>query len=173
MLTFKPSQKHYSQTIFSFVAHSNRRHSSATPISELDVTKLQCPALQEVERKKGEFDIMYWEVCTSKSCDHKDTTWDRIASMSNTRITHVERERFNITRDGALEIHPVNPSDTGQYMCTVKKTDHSSPGIYHTSLVVIQDGKLNCASSSWLVCPLNSSHRVARIQVVQTGTYLR
>ena len=84
---------------------------------------------------------MYWKVCTSKSCDHEDTTWDLIAGMNNTGFTHPERKRFKIRRDGALEIHPVNLSDTGQYMCTVKKTDHSSPGIYHTTLAVIKDGK--------------------------------
>ena len=123
-----PSQKHQSQTIFSFVG------------SQLKVT-LPCPALQEVIRKDGTFDIMYWKVCTSRRCDHKDTTWDWIAGMSNTGITKVGRERVNITRDGALEIHRVNISDTGQYMCGVKKIDHSSPGIYHTTLVVIKDGK--------------------------------
>ena len=127
MPTFNPSDKQRSQTIFSFVG------------SELKVT-LPCPALQEVIRKDGTFDIMYWKVCTSR-CDHKDTTWDWIAGMSNTGITKVGRERVNITRDGTLEIHRVNISDTGQYMCGVKKIDHSSPGIYHTTLVVIKDGK--------------------------------
>ena len=128
MPTFNPSQKHSSQTNFIFLA------------SELKVT-LHCPVLQEVIRKDGTFDIMFWKVCTSKSCDHKDTTWDWIAGMNNTGITQVGRERVNITRDGALEIHRVNMNDTGQYLCRVQKIDHSSPEVYHTTLVVIKDGK--------------------------------
>ena len=58
--------------------------------------------------------------------------------MNNKGITKVGRERVNITRDGALEIHQVNLSDTGQYMCTVKTINHSSPGVHHTTLVVTE-----------------------------------
>jgi len=87
---------------------------------------------------------MYWSHCTSKKCDHKDTTWDWIAGMNNKGITQIGRERVNITYDGALEIHQVNLSDTGQYMCTVKTINHSSPGVYHTTLVVIKD-----ATNQW------------------------
>jgi len=61
--------------------------------------------------------------------------------MNNKGITQIGRERVNITYDGALEIHQVNLSDTGQYMCTVKTINHSSPEVYHTTLVVIKDGK--------------------------------
>ena len=95
VLTVNPSPKHHSQTIFSFVA------------TELKVT-LPCPALQEVIWKDGTYDILYWKVCASKRCDRNDTKWDWLAGMSNTGSTHVKQERFNITRDGALEIHPVN-----------------------------------------------------------------
>ena len=105
---------------------------------------MTCPALQEVIKNDGTFDIMYWSHCTSKKCDHKDTTWDWIAGMNNKGITQIGRERVNITYDGALEIHQVNLSDTGQYMCTVKTINHSSPGVYHTTLVVIKDGKFMC-----------------------------
>ena len=127
VLTVNPSPKHHSQTIFSFVA------------TELKVT-LPCLALQEVMKKDGTFDIMFWKVCASKSCDHKDTAWDWIAGMNNKGITKVGQERFNITRDGALEIHQVNMSDSGQYMCTVKTINHASPGVHHTTLVVIGKG---------------------------------
>lgn len=98
---------------------------------------MPCPALQEVVRKDGAFDIMYWSHCTSRTCDQKDTEWDWIAGMNNKGITKVGQERFNITRDGALEIHQVNMSDSGQYMCTVKTINHASPGVHHTTLVVI------------------------------------
>jgi len=64
--------------------------------------------------------------------------------MNNKGITQIGRERVNITYDGALEIHQVNLSDTGQYMCTVKTINHSSPGVYHTTLVVIKD-----ATNQW------------------------
>ena len=68
--------------------------------------------------------------------------WDWVAGMNNKGITQVGPERVNITTDGTLEIHKVNQSDTGQYMCTVKTINHSSPGIYHTTLIVIEAGKL-------------------------------
>ncbi|XP_020619557.1 uncharacterized protein LOC110057307 isoform X2 [Orbicella faveolata] len=100
---------------------------------------LACPALQEVVRNDGTFYIAYWSVCTSKRCDQQDTTWDWIAGMNNKGITKVGRERVNITSDGALEIHKVNLSDTGQYMCTVKRINHSSPAVHHTTLVVTEE----------------------------------
>ena len=115
---------------------------------------MPCPALQYVVRSDGTFDIVYWSVCTSRTCDHKDTKWDWIGGMNNKGITQVGRERVNITRDGALEIHQVNPSDTGQYMCTVKTINHSSPGIYHTILVVTNDGKLKLCV--WLLVDLSN-----------------
>ena len=61
--------------------------------------------------------------------------------MNNKGNTKVGRERVNITTDGALEIHQVNLSDTGQYMCTVKTITHSSPAVHHTTLVVFEQGK--------------------------------
>ncbi|XP_020619553.1 uncharacterized protein LOC110057304 isoform X2 [Orbicella faveolata] len=118
------------------VALNDSKPSSTTRIHE-NVT-MPCPALQEVVSNDGTFDIMYWSICTSRRCDHQGTTWDWIAGMNNKGITQVGPERVNITTDGALEIHKVNLSDTGQYMCTVKTINHSSPGIYHTTLVVIE-----------------------------------
>ena len=101
---------------------------------------MHCPALQEVVRKDGTFDIMYWSVCISRTSDDQDTKWDWIGGMNNEGITQVGTERVSITSDGALVIQEVKQSDSGQYMCTVKTIDHSSPGIYHTTLVV-KDGK--------------------------------
>ena len=63
-------------------------------------------------------------------------------------------ERVNITSDGALEIYQVNLRDSGQYMCTVKTINHSSPGIYHTTLVVTNDGKLKLCV--WLLVDLSN-----------------
>ena len=60
--------------------------------------------------------------------------------MNNKGRTHVGRERINITRDGTLEIQEVNPSDSGQYMCTVKPINHASPKVYQT-ILLIKDGK--------------------------------
>jgi len=111
----------------------------SSPTTVLQKVTLACPALQEVIDNDGTFDIIYWSHCTSKKCDHKDTTWDWIAGMNNRWSTQVGRERVNITYDGALEIHQVNLSDAGQYMCTVKTINHSSPEVYHTTLVVIKD----------------------------------
>ena len=130
---------------------------------------MACPALQEVIKNDGAFDIMYWSLCTSKKCDHKDTTWDWIAGLNNKGITQVGRERFNITYNGALEIHQVNLSDAGQYMCTVKTINHSSPVVYHTTLVVIKDGKFKLGVC-FLVFTLKSLHRATRIQLVVAGT---
>ena len=114
---------------------------------------MPCPALEDVIRNDGTFDIMYWSVCTSR-CDHEDTNWDWIGGMNNKGITQVGRERVNITSDGALEIHQVNLTDTGQYMCTVRTINHRSPGIYHTTLVVVSDGKLKW--SVWLLVGLSN-----------------
>ena len=132
---------------------------------------MPCPALQDMVRRDGTFDIIYWSHCTSR-CDHTDTEWDWIGGMNNKGITKVGRERVNITRDGALEIHEVNPSDSGQYMCTVKTINHSSPGVYKTTLL-ISDGKFKLRVWPLVVFPLNSSHRVARIQVAHAGIYFR
>jgi len=122
--------------LLTVAAINNSKPSSPTTIRE-KVT-MPCPALQEVVRNDGTFDIVYWSVCTSERCDHKDTKWDWVAGMNNKGITQVGPERVNITTDGTLEIHKVNQSDTGQYMCTVKTINHSSPGIYHTTLIVIE-----------------------------------
>ncbi|XP_020601979.1 uncharacterized protein LOC110041055 isoform X2 [Orbicella faveolata] len=122
--------------LLTVAAINSSKPSSPTTIRE-KVT-MPCPALQEVVRNDGTFDIVYWSVCTSERCDHKDTKWDWVAGMNNKGITQVGPERVNITTDGALEIHKVNLSDTGQYMCTVKTINHSSPGIYHTTLIVIE-----------------------------------
>ena len=81
---------------------------------------MHCPALQEVVRNDAAFYVMYWSICTSRRCDQKDTKWDWIGGMNDKRVTRVGRERVNITKGGTLEIHEVNPSDSGQYMCTVK-----------------------------------------------------
>lgn len=125
-----------------------------------------CPVLQEVVRNDGTFDIVYWSICTSKRCDDQDTTWDWIAGMNSKGITKVGKERTNITSDGALEIHKVRLSDAGKYMCTVKRIDHTSPRVHHATLIVIKEGKFKFCV--WLlVCPLNSSHRVVRKQLVQ------
>ena len=144
---------------------NDNKPSSQTTIYE-NVT-MPCPALQEVVRNDGTFDIIYWSLCTSRRCDHKDTKWDWIAGMNNEGITKIGRERVSITRDGALEIHQVNPSDSGEYMCTVKPINHSSPVVYHTNLL-IKDGKFKLRV--WLLVGLsilrNSSHRIARIQFV-------
>ena len=116
------------------MALNDSKFSSLMTIRE-NVT-MHCPALQEVVRNDGTFDIMYWSVCTSRKCDDQDTKWDWIGGMNNKGITQVGRERVRIASDGALEIQEVKKSDSGQYMCTVKKIDHSSPGIHHTTLVV-------------------------------------
>ena len=135
----------------SFAATSNGKSSSPTRIRE-KVT-MPCPALQDVVGNDGTFDIIYWSRCTSRTCDHKDTKWDWIAGMNNKGIIKVGRERVNITRDGALEIHQVNLSDAGQYMCTVKTINHSSPGVHHTTLVVTEKGTFKL--SFWLLVALS------------------
>ena len=147
----------------SFAATSNGKSSSPTRIRE-KVT-MPCPALQDVVGNDGTFDIIYWSRCTSRTCDHKDTKWDWIAGMNNKGIIKVGRERVNITRDGALEIHQVNLSDAGQYMCTVKTINHSSPGVHHTTLVVTEKAE----KGTFKLCfwPLVG---LARIKLVQAGT---
>lgn len=132
---------------------------------------MPCPALQEVVRNDGTFDIVYWSVCTSERCDHKDTKWDWVAGMNNKGITQVGPERVNITTDGALEIHKVNLSDTGQYMCTVKTINHSSPGIYHTTLIVIEAGKLKLCV--WLLVGLSNKFFASGCSnTTRSGRYL-
>ena len=128
------------------MALNDSKASSQTTIHE-NVT-VPCPALQDVVRRDGTFNIIYWSICTSRRCDQQDTKWDWIGGMNNKGLTQVGREGVNITRDGALEIQEVNPSDSGQYMCTVKPINHASPEVYKTTLL-IKDGK----SGSWLVCP--------------------
>ena len=129
---------------------------------------MPCPALQDVVGNDGTFDIIYWSRCTSRRCDHKNTKWDWIAGMNNKGIIKVGRERVNITRDGALEIHQVNLSDAGQYMCTVKTINHSSPGVHHTILVVTEKAE----KGTFKLCfwPLVG---LARIKLVQAGTQSR
>lgn len=116
------------------MALNDSKASSQTTIHE-NVT-VPCPALQDVVRRDGTFDIIYWSLCTSRRCDQKDTKWDWIGGMNNKGLTQVGRERVNITRDGALDIHEVNPSDSGEYMCTVKPINHASPEVYQTTLLI-------------------------------------
>ena len=97
---------------------------------------MTCPALQDVVRRDGTFVNIKWSFCTSRRCDQKDTKWVWIAGMNNEGRTQVGQERVHITRDGGLEIKEVNPSDSGQYMCTVKPINHGSPEVYHTTLLI-------------------------------------
>ena len=88
--SFKSSKKHSLKPSFFFVALNNSKPSSPTTIRE-KVT-MPCPALQYVLRSDGTFDIVYWSVCTSRKCHHKDTKWDWIGGMNNKGITQVGRE---------------------------------------------------------------------------------
>jgi len=129
---------------------------------------MHCPVLQEVVRNDGAFDIVYWSICTSKSCNDQDTTWDWIAGMNSKGVTKVGRKRITITSDGALEIQRVRLGDAGQYMCTVKTINHTSPRVHHVTLLVFRDGKFKlcaCMVLRRLVHYIQCSHRVARMQI--------
>ena len=101
-------------------------------------------------------------------CEDQDTKWDWIGGMNNEGITPVGTERVSITSDGALVIQEVKQSDSGQYMCTVKTINHSSPGVHHTILVVTEKAE----KGTFKLCfwPLVG---LARIKLVQAGTQSR
>ncbi|KAJ7390697.1 hypothetical protein OS493_023410 [Desmophyllum pertusum] len=98
---------------------------------------LLCPVLQEVVDKDGAFDIVYWSICTSHSCDNKHSTWNWMAGMNRHGETELSRQGINIRSDGALEIQKVRLNDTGTYMCTVRRTNHRSPRVHVATLAVI------------------------------------
>ena len=83
----------------------------------------------------GAFYNVYWSNCTS-SCDDLNLTWDWMAGINGTGAPKVKRKGISITKDGTLEIHNVQLSDTRKYMCTVKRIGHTSPRVYFTALIV-------------------------------------
>lgn len=100
-----------------------------------------CPVLQEVVKIDSAFDIVYWSVCTSKSCEDQDSTWTWMAGMNRNRTTRAGRKGINITSDGALEIKKVKLSDAGHYKCTVKRINFGSPRVHFATLIVNRVGK--------------------------------
>lgn len=102
---------------------------------------MTCPVFQQVIKMDGAFYNVYWSNCTS-SCDEVNLTWDWMAGINGTGTPKVERKGISITCDGTLEIHNVQLSDAGKYMCAVKRIGHRSPRAYFTALIV--EGKSTC-----------------------------
>ena len=100
-----------------------------------------CPVLQEVIEKDGAFDILFWKICTSGSCEDQNSKWGWLGGMNNEGKTKINREGIKITSNGALEINNVRLSDAGLYMCTVKRIDHKSPKRHFVTLTVNRVGK--------------------------------
>lgn len=98
----------------------------------------------------GAFDIVSWSNCTAR-CDDQNLTWDPewiwMAGINQTGAPKVGTNGVSITKDGALEIHQVQLRDAGKYRCTVKRIDHSSPGVHFITLIVTG---MNCLSMSLL-----------------------
>ncbi|XP_020610627.1 uncharacterized protein LOC110049182 isoform X2 [Orbicella faveolata] len=133
---------------------------------------MPCPILQEVVNKDGTFDIVYWSLCTSKSCDDTHSTWDWIAGMNQEGTRAAVRSGINITSGGALEIQKVQLSDAGLYKCTVKRSDRSSPRISFATLFV--NGVGVQADSKRIEC-LNEQIALECLgleSVIQNGTFL-
>lgn len=99
---------------------------------------MPCPILQEVVKEDNTFDVVYWSLRKSKQC-HRP--WNLIAVMTQEGKTEVGRSGVSITSQGALEIQKVQPSDSGIYKCTVKKSDSRSERMYFAALVVDGVGK--------------------------------
>ena len=97
---------------------------------------MSCPVLQEVVQKDGAFDVAYWSICTSESCEDEHATWDWIAGMNGERKTKVGRKGINMSTDGALNIQKV------RFMCTVKRINHESPLVHFVTLTINKDGEL-------------------------------
>ena len=124
-------QKHFSQIKSIFVALDNSNNSKPSQLVTVHgEATLTCPVLQEVVEKDGAFDIAYWSICTSKSCQDQDATWAWIAGMNGTGAIKVGREGINMTIDGTLDIHRV------RLMCTVKRINHRSPIVHFATLIV-------------------------------------
>ena len=100
-----------------------------------------CPVLQKVIEKDGTFNILFWKICTSGSCDDKHATWGWMGGINHEGKTDFNREGIKITSNGALEINDVRLSDAGLYMCTVKRIDHMSPKRHFVTLTVNTVGK--------------------------------
>ncbi|KAL9964297.1 hypothetical protein ACROYT_G027918 [Oculina patagonica] len=83
----------------------------------------------------GAFYNVDWSNCTS-SCDEVNLTWDWMAGMNGTGTPKVKRKDISITMNGTLEIHNVQLSDAGRYMCTVNRIGYRSPRVYFTALIV-------------------------------------
>ncbi|XP_078380784.1 uncharacterized protein LOC144663650 [Oculina patagonica] len=100
---------------------------------------MPCPILHDVVKKDGAYKIVYWSICTSRKCYNQHSTWTWLAGMNSEGETKEGREGINIRSDGALEIPKVRLSDTGKYMCTVKRINYRSPRKHFATLVVIND----------------------------------
>lgn len=107
-----------------------------------DNALMQCPIFKKVLEKDGSFEIVYWSNCTS-SCDYQNLRWAWMAGVNRTGTSKVGRKDINITKDGAVEIQNVQPSDAGKYRCTVKRINHTSPEVHFITLSVNINGT-NC-----------------------------
>ncbi len=94
-----------------------------------------CPVFEQVIKMDGAFYNVDWSNCTS-SCDEVNLTWDWMAGMNGTGTPKVKRKDISITMNGTLEIHNVQLSDAGRYMCTVNRIGYRSPRVYFTALIV-------------------------------------
>ncbi|KAL9964298.1 hypothetical protein ACROYT_G027919 [Oculina patagonica] len=135
-INYKSPRKHFATLVVIKDGVDNTERSQRVSVHENAV--MICPVFKQVIKLDGAFYNVYWSNCTS-SCDEVNLTWDWMAGINGTGTPKVERKGISITMNGTLEIHNVQLSDAGRYMCTVKRIGHRSPRVYFTALIV-EDG---------------------------------